>query len=69
MSGTMTLDKLIDDVRAAEENFYEVDSEEPRDELGDRRREHAFRELSRARHALRLYRENVELIRRASSVL
>jgi hypothetical protein len=65
----MTLDKLINDVRAAEENFYEVDSEEPRDELGDRRRELAFRELSRARHALRLYRENVELIRRASSVL
>ena len=59
----MPLRELIDDVRDAEENFYEVDSEEPRDELGDRRRESAFRDMSRARRALRLYHQ-VQLIRR-----
>ena len=58
----MPLLKLIDEVCAAEENFYEVDSDEPRDKLGDRRRERAFREMSHARDALWLYRQQVQLI-------
>jgi len=60
----MSLLKLIDDVCVAEENFYEIDSEEPRDELGNRRRERAFREMTQARRALRFHRENVQLIGR-----
>lgn len=59
----MPLLELIDEVCAAEENYDNVCSDEPRDELGDRRRERAFREMWRARRALRLYRQ-VQLIRR-----
>ncbi len=53
----MSLLKLRQAVCAAEENFYEIDSEEPRDELGNRRRERAFREMSRARRALAIYQQ------------
>jgi len=59
----MPLRELIDDVCDAEENYNNVCSDEPRDELGDRRRESAFRDMSRARRALRLYHQ-VQLIRR-----
>jgi len=60
----MSLLKLIDDVWNAEENYSNVCSDEPYDELGNRRRELAFRELSLARRALRFHRENVKLIGR-----
>jgi hypothetical protein len=58
----MSLLKLRQDVWNAEEKFEEIDSDEPRDELGDRRRYRALRETRNARNALMLYYEKVRLI-------
>jgi len=60
----MSLLKLRQNVWYAEEDLYELDSEEPRDELGNRRRERTFRNIQASRNALRLYYQQVQLIGR-----
>lgn len=60
----MSLFKLRQELEEAENNFDEVMSDEPQDKLGDRRRERAYRSQRRARDALMLYYQQIQLIGR-----